>query len=90
MIAAFNCGIEALMFGNLMMLASGVFANSPSSAKASATFWSSVKTSGKTAKILPAKEISLVSTLIPEDWVKDSIIGNKEWVAKNGASSVFV
>ena len=27
--AAFNCGMEALMFGSLMMLASGFFASSP-------------------------------------------------------------
>ena len=34
--AAFNCGTDAEMFGNLMMFASGVFANAPSSASASA------------------------------------------------------
>ena len=48
-----------------MMLASGLVANSPNSASASAVFCSSVKYSGKFAKILPAKEMSLDSTLIP-------------------------
>ena len=33
--AALSCGIEALMLGSLMMLASGVLASSPSSASAS-------------------------------------------------------
>ena len=56
------------------MLASGVFANSPKNAKSSDTRCSSVKTSGKTAKILAAKEISLVSISIPEEAVKDLTI----------------
>jgi hypothetical protein len=38
LIADFNCGTEALMFGNFIMFASGVFAKSPNSAKASFTF----------------------------------------------------
>ena len=84
-IAAFNCGIEAEMFGNLMMLASGVFANSPSSAKASSILCSSVRYSGNTAIILPAKEISLVSTSTPAVSVNAFTIGKNEYVANAGA-----
>ena len=53
------------------MFASGFLASSPNSDNASGTFWSSVKKSGKTAKILAAKDISLVSILIPEEATKD-------------------
>jgi hypothetical protein len=35
LIAALSCGIEALMFGSLMMFASGVVASCPSSARSS-------------------------------------------------------
>jgi hypothetical protein len=41
--AAFSCGMDALMFGSLMMLASGFFASSPSSASALPVRWSSVR-----------------------------------------------
>ena len=41
--ASFSWGIDALMFGSLMMLASGVLASSPSSARASLVRWSSVR-----------------------------------------------
>ena len=60
--AAFSCGIEALMLGSLMMLASGRLASSPSSARASATRWSSGSRSAKPARIRPASEMSRVST----------------------------
>ena len=72
------------------MFASGVFAKSPNSANASSTFWSSFKYSDKFANILAAKEISLVSISIPEEAVKAFTIGKNEYVAKAGASSVFV
>ena len=45
--ASFSCGIDALMFGSLMMLASGVLASSPSSARASLVRWSSVEVIGE-------------------------------------------
>lgn len=74
--AAFNWGIEALMLGSLTMLASGVFASSPSSLNASPIRCDSDKCSGKLAIILPANEMSLVSNSMPEElymllqWVK--------------------
>jgi hypothetical protein len=88
--APFNCGIEALIFGSFTILASGFLTSSPRSSKSLVTCWLSSKNSGKVAKILAAKEISLVSISIPEDFTKAFTIGNKERVAKAGASSVFV
>ena len=90
MIAAINWGTEALILGNLMMFASGFFANSPSCVRASSIRWFSGKTSEKLANILAAKEISLVSKFIWELLVNAFTIGNKERVAKAGASSVIV
>ena len=63
--AAFSCGTEAEMFGSLMMLALGVLASSPSSARASPIRWASVRRSGKLAMIRPAREMSRVSTRTP-------------------------
>ena len=63
--AAFSCGMEALMLGSLTMFASGVLANWPSSARASWVFWSSGRTSENTAKIRPLNEMSRVSTSTP-------------------------
>ena len=60
------------------MFASGVLAKAPNSAKASFTFWSSVKYSDKFANILAAKEMSLVSISIPDEAVKDFTIGKNE------------
>jgi hypothetical protein len=54
------------------------------------TCCSLVKNSGKVAAILPARDISLVSILIPEDLVKAFTIGKKDSVANAGASSVLV
>ena len=45
---------------------------------------------GKLLIILAAREISLVSMSISADLAKALIIGNNEYVASNGASSVFV
>ena len=53
------------MFGSLMMLASGVLASSPSSARASSIRWSSLEALGKLAMMRPASEMSRVSTLTP-------------------------
>ena len=89
-IAAVSCGIEALMFGSLMMLASGVCVMSPSSDSASPTRCSSASLSGKFARILPAREISRVSTSMPAARVKAWMIGSREYVASAGASSVCV
>ena len=87
---AFICGIDALMFGSLMMFASGVFAISPSSASASACFCSSVRRSGNTARIRPESEISRSSTSTPAGALNARRIGSSEWVASAGASSVRV
>ena len=58
---------EAEMLGSLMMLASGCFASSPSSASASSTRCSSGSRSGNWAMIRPAREMSRVSTATPAD-----------------------
>ena len=65
LMASCSWGIEALMLGSLMMLASGVLASSPSWVRLSGIFWSSVSLSGKLAMIRPAREMSLVSTSTP-------------------------
>lgn len=57
------------MLGSLTMLASGVFASSPSSLNASPIRCDSDKCSGKLAIILPANEMSLVSNSMPEEAV---------------------
>jgi len=72
------------------MLASGVLANSPNSAKASSIRCSGVRYLGKLAIIRPANDISRVSISIAEDAVNALTIGKKECVAKAGASSVIV
>ena len=90
MIAALSCGIDAEMFGSLMMLASGVFASSPSSDSASGTRWASVSRSGNFARMRAAREMSRVSTSTPAWPAKASMTGRKEWVASAGASSVYV
>ena len=88
--AALSCGIEALMLGSLMMLASGVLARSPSSASASSMRCSSVSRSGNGARMRPASEMSRVSTSTPALAAKAAMIGRKEYVASIGASSVWV
>ena len=90
LIASFNWGIEALILGSFIMLASGVLASSPSSVRASPIFWSSLRLSGKLAKILPAREISLSSSSILATEVKALTMGSRDSVARAGASSVFV
>jgi hypothetical protein len=83
-----SCGIEALMFGSLMMLASGVVASSPSSASASSTRCASVRWSGNVARIRAASEMSRISTSTPAAPAKVSMTGRNAWVASAGASSV--
>ena len=61
-IAAVNWGILADTFGSLIMFASGVLANSPSSASSSACLWDSVRFSGKWAIIRPLTDISFRTT----------------------------
>ena len=78
------------MFGSLIIFASGDFAKFPSSVKASFTFWLSLRKSEKCAKILPDKEMSRVSTLTLAAAENAFTIGKNEYVAKAGASSVFV
>ncbi len=88
--AALSCGIEAEMFGSLMMFAPGVLASSPSSASASATRCSSVRRSGKPARMRPAREMSRLSTATPAVEAYASTTGRNEYVARAGASSVCV
>ncbi len=83
-------GTEALMFGSLMMLASGVCASSPSSASASGTRWSSSSSSGNWARIRPASEMSRSSMSMPAAPANASMIGSSDLVASAGASSVCV
>ena len=88
--AAVNCGTEALMLGNLMMLVSGSRVRRPSSASVLGTFWSSGKTSENSARIRAATEMSLVSISMPAAAEKVRTTGRKEHVANEGASSVSV
>ena len=76
--ASCSWGMEALILGNLIMLALGTWVSLPSSASASGTFCSSVKLSGKADKIRPARERSLVSTSTPAASVNVLTIGSKE------------
>jgi hypothetical protein len=78
LIAAFNCGTEALTLGSLMILASGFSVSSPSQVRSSLSFWLAVRFSGKFAMIRPAKEISRVSTSTPAALVKACTIGSRE------------
>ncbi len=66
------------MFGSLMMLASGVFASSPSSARSSAWRCAGLSDSGNAARIRPASEMSRVSTVRPAAFVNARTIGSKE------------
>src|SRR2546428_2189704 len=88
--AALSCGTDALMFGSLTMLASGRFASSPSCVSQSGTRWAGVRSSGRLARILPAREISAVSMVMPVPPVYFLMIGSSEWVASAGASSISV
>jgi len=90
LIATVSWVTEALMFGSLMMLASGVSVFLPSSASASGTRCSGVRFSGKAARMRAATEISLASTVMPVGLVKVLTTGRKAWVASSGASSVRV
>ena len=71
------------MFGSLTMFASGVLASSPSSPSASGTF-------PNAARIRPASEMSRSSTSTPAFAANASRTGSSEWVARAGASSVYV
>jgi hypothetical protein len=82
--------MEADTFGSLMMFASGVFASSPSSARASSIRWLSSRNSGKLAMMRPAREMSRVSTVTPAVEAYAWITGRNECVARAGASSVWV
>ena len=73
-----SCGTDALMFGSLMMLASGRFASSPSSVSQSGTRWAGVRPSGKLARIRPASEMSAVSMAMPVPPVNFRTIGSSE------------
>ena len=73
-----------------MMLAFGSCVSSPSSDSASEVFWASVSCSGKFARMRPASEMSRVSTAMPIGPAKALMTGRKEYVARAGASSVWV
>ena len=88
--AAFSCGMDALMFGSLMTLASGVVTSTPSSASASGTRCFSSRKSGNEARIRPASEMSRVSTVTPAAEANAWMIGRNDNVASAGASSVKV
>ena len=68
--AAFNCGTDAEMLGNLIIFASSCLTKTANSPKASFTCCSLGKYSEKIAKILADKEMSLVSNSIPDVAVK--------------------
>ena len=78
------------MFGSLMMLASGVVASAPSSARSSGVRCASSSTSPNCDRIRAASEMSRVSTAMPAGRTKACTIGSSEAVARNGASSVRV
>ena len=63
--ASFNCGIEALILGSLITLASGDFTISPKLLNASSTTCSLLRNSGNTERIRAAREMSLVSIDMP-------------------------
>ena len=88
--AAINCATDALMLGSLMMFASGCKVSLPKSAKVLGTRCSGLRKSENSPKMRLATEISLVSTFTPAGWVKVRMMGKKEAVASNGASSVRV
>ena len=88
--ALFSCATEALMLGSLMMLASAFSVSLPSSARLSATRWSSLRYSGNCPRMRPATEMSLVVTSMPAGAVKARMMGKNDAVASSGASSVRV
>lgn len=57
--------MDALTLGSLIIFAFGVLANSPRAVSSSGIFYSSLRYSEKLALILPATDISLFSTSIP-------------------------
>jgi len=85
-----NWGTEALIFGSLIILPSGVLESSPNSDNSSCTLYSGFKTSLNWHRIRPATEISLFSTTIWNVLAKRYMIGRREYVARFGASSVCV
>ena len=83
-----SCGIEADMFGSFITLAVLVLTIFPRLAKSSDCCCFFVRYSGKAEIILPARDISIVPTLIPAALEKNRITGSKEALASSGASSV--
>ena len=79
-----SCGTDALMFGSLMMFASGALASSPSSARASG------KESSNFARIRPASEMSRSSSSTSAAPANAWTMGSSDCVASAGASSVWV
>jgi hypothetical protein len=87
---AINCETEALMFGSLMMLVSGLSVSRPSSARLSGSFCASLRNSGNSPITRAATEMSLSVTAMPAGAVNARTIGKKAKVASIGASSVRV
>jgi hypothetical protein len=73
-----SCGTEALMFGSLMMFASGSSVSAPSSARESGTRWASGSRLENTAKMRPDSEMSRVSTFTPACLAKACTMGKSE------------
>jgi len=76
--AALSCGIDALTFGSLMMLASGFWARAPSSAMSSLRRGAGYRCSGKRAMMRPAREMSRVSTGTPAVEAKARMTGSSD------------
>ena len=88
--AFLSWGIDALILGNLIILALGSLTSFPKNSKSFSYLTLLPKKSLKVARILDYNDISLISNLIADDLEKACIIGNNETVAKAGASSVIV
>ena len=88
--AFLSWGIDALILGNLIILALGSFTSFPKNYKSFSYLILLPKKSLKVARILDESDISLLSNLTPDDFENALIIGSNETVAKAGASSVFV
>ena len=89
--AALSCGSDAETFGSLMMLASGVVASSPSSARASRDPLVVGEEVGEQGED-PAgeRDVARSPPSTPAAAAKAWMIGRNEYVASAGASSVWV
>ena len=84
LIAAFSCGIEAETFGSLTMFASGVLASSPSSPSASGSLPERGEDAARGRDVAQLDLDPGLRRRTPRG------PGSSEWVARAGASSVYV